>query len=53
MQEHEMNLGELERCATKSADEIRAKLQILQNSIKEQNALLVRSQALAARYKEI
>ncbi len=53
MQEHEAKLGDLETYATKSAGEIREKLQRVQNSIKEQNAILVRSQALAARYKEI
>jgi hypothetical protein len=53
MQEHEAKLGKLETYATQSADEIREKLQRVQNSIKEQNAIMVRSQALAARYKEI
>ena len=53
MQEHEAKLGKLETYATQSADEIREKLQRVQNSIKVQNAIMVRSQALAARYKEI
>ena len=53
MQEHEAKLGDLETHATKSADEIKEKLQRVQNSIKQQNAIVVRSQALAARYKEI
>ena len=51
--EHERKLGDLESYASKSADDIRQKLQRVQNSIKEQNAILVRSQALASRYKEI
>ena len=53
MHEHEIKLGDLETHATKSADEMREKLQRVQNSIKEQHAILVRSQALAARYQEI
>ncbi|KAL3767650.1 hypothetical protein ACHAW5_006888 [Stephanodiscus triporus] len=53
MHEHEIKLGDLETHATKSADELREKLQRAQNSIKEQHAILVRSQALAARYREI
>jgi hypothetical protein len=52
MHEHEAKLSDLETYATKSSDEIREKLQRVRNSIKEQNAILVRSQALASRYTE-
>jgi hypothetical protein len=51
--EHERKLGDLETYATKSTDDIRQQLQRVQNSIKEQHAILARSQALASRYTEI
>lgn len=51
MKAHVTKLGELETYAMKSADEIQEKMQLIQNSILEQNAILVRSRALAARYK--
>ena len=51
MKAHETELGQLEIYAMNSAIEIQDKKQLIEKSILEQNAILVRSQALAAKYK--
>lgn len=51
MKEHETKLGQLETYAMNSAIEIQDKMQLIEKSILEQKTILVRSQALANRYK--